>query len=125
MMDKVNDRKKLLSQALNQSFVDDYNAYRNIVDNINADFKLLLIDYEWSYNDFCVDFLNESISKLDKIDIFKYSTFEDFYSNFWNFNIIVINDIIMNKFQSLGYDYSKYEKLSNNQKYLDSIETKN
>lgn len=124
-MDRIEDRKKLLSTALNQSFVDDYSAYRNIVNNINDDFKTLSIDYEWTYDEFCVKFLDESMAKLEESDIFKFTNFKDFYSNFWNFNLVVIREIIINKFEELDYDYSKYESLINSKNYIDSQHIKN
>ena len=113
MVNSVEERKKILTQALNQSFVDDYNAYKSIIDNINSDLKELNIDYQWTYDEFCVEFLNESMKKLEEIDIFRSTNFQDFYRNFWDFNLIVVRDIIMNKFNELGYDYKEFEKHNN------------
>jgi len=117
-MKNIRDKKKLLTEALNTSFVDDYNTYKIIIDTINNDFKELNIDYEWSYDQFCVDFLNKSINNLDHIDIFSHGNLNDFYKNFWKFNLIVIKEIIINKFDELGYDYNEFENLLNKQKYI-------
>jgi len=124
-MRNIEERKETVSQALKQSFVDDYSAYKNIIKNINSNFKEFEIDYEWSYDDFCITFLTESLDKLDYIDIFQYATFDDFYNNFWNFNLIVVRTIIIKKCEELGYDYSKFEEQINNQNYLDSPQVKN
>jgi len=104
----IKNNKELLHDALNQAFVDDYNSFNNIVIKINKDMKVLEIDYQWSYNDFCVEFLDESMKKIEQVDIFNYNSFDDFNRNFWKFNLIVVRTIIANKFDELGYDYESY-----------------
>ncbi len=109
----VQENKELLLKALTQSFVDDYTAYKKIVENINCDFNKLEIDYQWTYDEFCVNFLNESMKKLEQIDIFKELSFDQFYKNFWKFNLIVVRTIIISKFDELGYNFEEYDSLSN------------
>lgn len=118
MLNKTEERKKLLTIVLNKSFVDDYGAYKSIVVNINKDFKRLEIDYEFNYDQFCISFLNKSLNEFEEANIFKHKNFKDFYTNFWNFNIFVIKNIIMDKFDELGYDYSKYKNLINDTNYI-------
>lgn len=104
----VQENKQLFLSALNQSFVDDYKVYKGIVGNINEDFKKYEINYEWSYDDFCINFLDETMKKLEKVDIFKHvNSFEDFYHNFWKFNLDVVRTIIINKIVELGYNHEK------------------
>lgn len=121
----IEENKKILSEALKNSFVDDYPSYKKIIDNINNDFEELKIDFKWSYDQFCVDFLNESMKKIEEVDIFRYKNFEDFYMNFWNFNLIIVRTILLNKFEELGYDYKKIKKDFNTQYYYDDFTRKN
>ena len=124
-MNDTEENKKLLLQSLTQSFVDDYLVYKNMVERINNDFDTLELDYQWTYDEFCVNFLNESMKKLEEINIFKFLNFEDFSKNFWKFNLIVIRTIIINKFDELGYNYDEFESLHQNSKFLDKPHIKN
>lgn len=105
-------QKELLYESLNQSFVDDYATFYKIITKINEDMILLGVDYQWSYNDFCVEFLDESMKKIEQVDIFNYNSLDDFnqnfWVNFWKFNLVIIRSVIANKFDDLGYDYEKY-----------------
>ena len=79
---------------------------------------------EWTYDEFCVSFLNESLNKLEQIDIFQSTSFEDFYKNFWNFNLVVVRSIIIDKCKELGYDYKKFEN-DGNKNFLKNIHLNN
>lgn len=124
-MNDLNQKKQVLTDALTQSFVDDYDAFRSIVNNINDDFKVLEMDYEYTYDTFCVNFLEESLNKLEEEDIFKYTNFKDFYENFWSFNLFVIKTLLIKKFAELGYDYDEYDKLINKTEYISGLNEKN
>jgi len=114
----VDVRKKLLLESLKQSFVDDYDVYKNIIKQINNNFDELKLDYQWTYDNFCIEFINMSMEKLEKIDIFRYPNFNKFVSNFWKFNMIIIKTIIINKFEELEYDYKKNIPLINKSHFL-------
>jgi len=122
---KVEERKDLLLQSLKQSFVDDYDIYKNIVEQINSDFEKLELGYRWTYDEFCVNFLNVSIQKLEEIDIFRYPNFSEFVKNFWKFNLIIIRTVIINKFEELGYDYEKNLTSVRESYFLDNPQLKN
>jgi len=122
---KVEERKDLLLQSLKQSFVDDYDVYKNIVEQINSDFEKLELGYRWTYDEFCVNFLNVSIQKLEEIDIFRYPNFSEFVKNFWKFNLIIIRTVIINKFEELGYDYEKNLTSVRESYFLDNPQLKN
>jgi hypothetical protein len=117
-MSDLDDRKEILKEAFNKSFVDDYEVYKSIILKINAEFKELDIDYEFTYDEFCVDFLNETLENLKKIDVFEYETFQEFYSNFWDFNLYVIRMVLKNKIEKLGYDFEEFQRKLNTKSYL-------
>jgi hypothetical protein len=53
----VKENKELLLKALNQSFVDDYDVYKGIIENINDDFKKLKINQQYKY---CSDLITKN-----------------------------------------------------------------
>lgn len=120
----INKRKKILETALVKSFVDDYNAYKNTVDFINMDFEKSDVKFQYSYDAFCVDFLNLSLENIDIIDVLESETdFNSFYKNFLKFNLYVLKGMLKNKLNELGYDAGKFysetsDTTNNSKKYL-------
>lgn len=117
-------RKEILESALVKSFVEDYREYKNTIKFINNDFKKSDIKFQYSYDQFCVDFLNETLKNLETTDIFKYENFSDFYSNFWKFNLYNLKSMLSSKLTELGYEYEDFYKKSDikkkiNKNYLD------
>jgi len=107
---KVDDRKIVLREALVNSFVEDYKSYKNAVEYINSDLLNANIDFQYTYDEFCIDFLNETLNNLDKVDIFDAEKYNQFYSNFWNFNLITLQGMLNNKLNKLGYKYEDLYK---------------
>lgn len=106
-MSGLNERRQILKESFNKSFVDDYEVYKSIIQSINDEFKELGIEYEFTYDEFCVSFLKETMENLKKIDILNYKNFQDFYFNFWDFNLYVIREVLKKKIESLGYDFEE------------------
>lgn len=117
---EIEDKKRIIESALTNSFVDDYRAYRNTLDIINKDLKKSKIKYQYTYDEFCVDYLTESLNNLEEIDIFLVGSSEQFYNNFWKFNLYNLQCMLNKKLESLGYDFSKYYKNSEVKKAIDS-----
>lgn len=120
-MSDLEERKKILTEAFNKSFVDDYDVYKSIISKINSEFKDMNIDYEFTYDEFCVEFLNETIENLKKVDIFEYQTFQEFYYHFWDFNLYVIRIVLKKKIESLGYDFDDFQRRLITKDYMSSF----
>jgi len=120
---EIEERKKVLKTALINSFVDDYTAYKNTIDFINKDLSNSNIKYQYSYDEFCVEFLNETLTNLEDIDIFTDKN-NDFFINYWKFNLYNLQCMLNKKLCELGYKYEDFYKTSGikqkiNKKYLD------
>jgi hypothetical protein len=96
----MSERKNILKNALINSFVDDYKSYRDIVDAINKNLTELNIDYQYTYDEFCTDFLDETLKNIDKMDLSKINQ-NNFFVNFWKFNIYNIQSMLNNKIENL------------------------
>jgi hypothetical protein len=107
---KVNERKKILESALIDSFVDDYKSYKNAVEYINNDLSKANINYQYSYDEFCVEFLNETLHNLEDVDILDSKKYNQFYSNFWSFNLYTLQSMLTHKLNKLGYKYEDLYK---------------
>jgi len=120
---EIEERKMILKTALINSFVDDYTAYKNTIEFINNDLKASNITFQYSYNEFCIEFLNETLINLEDIDIFTADQYSQFYINFWQFNLYNLQCMLNKKLDTLGYKYEDFYKTSNikekiNKKYL-------
>ena len=109
---EIEERKRIVEHALTNSFVDDYKAYKNTLDIINMDLKKSNIEFQYTYDEFCVDYLNESLQNIQEIDIFKGDNFDQFYANFWRFNLYNLQCMLNRKLEALGYDFDKFYKNS-------------
>ena len=86
----IEERTNVLKTALINSFVDDHKAYKNTIRLINKDFKKSKINYRYSYDIFCNDFLKQTLINSKEIDIFNSNS--KFYFNFWQFRFFQLND---------------------------------
>lgn len=120
---EIDDRKKQLKQALIYSFVDEYDAYKKTINFINEDLKNSNIDYQYKYDDFCKDFLNQTLKNLDDIDIFSFNEFNQFYVNFWKFNLYNLQSMLNDKLSELGYEYKNFYDNSNIKKRIENNES--
>lgn len=114
---EVKERKNEMRNALINSFVEDYKSYKNTVKAINKDLKKSKIDYKYTYDEFCADFLNQTLETIEIVDIFDSTEFSQFYVNFWQFNLYNLQCMIDKKLTSMGYKFEDF--------YNDSIIKKN
>lgn len=110
---EVEDRKKVIKTSLINSFVDDYSAYKNTITFINKDLQKSNINFQYNYDDFCVEFLNQTLKNIEDIDIFNADKYEDFYINFWQFNLYTLQCMLNKKLDDLGYKYEDFYENSN------------
>lgn len=118
---EIEERKKVLKNALTNSFVDDYDSYKKTIEFINKDLIESNINFQYKYDEFCIDFLNETLKNVEQIDIFSFDEFNQFYFNFWKFNLYNLQSMLNNKLDVLGY---KYEDFYNNSNIKQKIEEK-
>ena len=105
---EIEERKKIIKKALIDSFVNDSKAYKNTISFINSDFVNSNINFKYSYDEFCIEFLNQTLINLDDIDIFNYDEYDQFYNNFWKFNLYNLQCMLNTKLDTLGYKYDDY-----------------
>lgn len=109
---EIEERKIKMKTALVNSFVEDYKAYKKTVKVINNDLKKSKIYYKYTYDEFCVDFLNQTLDTIETIDIFNSSEFSQFYINFWQFNLYNLQCMLDKKIRSMGYEFGDFYKNS-------------
>ena len=110
---KIEKRKRVLKTALVNSFVDDYKAYKKTIEFINQDLINLKVNFQYSYDQFCIDFLDQTMKNVEDIDIFKVNEYNQFYIKFWQFNLYTLHCMLSKKFEELGYEYSEFYNKSN------------
>lgn len=107
---EIKDKKNTMKDALIESFVNDHKAYKNTISFINKDLSDANINFQYSYDEFCIDFLNESLLGVESNDIFMYENFSDFYSNFFEFNLMILQNMLSKKLKNLGYSFEDVYK---------------
>lgn len=65
-MDDIDDKRLELEHKLNVLFVDSYNTLMEAVKLINKALEAMNIDYEYTYDQFCIDFANEMYEYQNK-----------------------------------------------------------
>jgi len=105
---EIQERKNVLKKALTNSFVDDYISYKNTIDFINNDLLNSNINFQYSYDEFCVEFLNQTLKNIEDVDIFDNDKFDKFYAEFWKFNLYNLQCMLIEKLNELGYKYDEF-----------------
>jgi hypothetical protein len=66
MDESVEKKKKDLREKLeNELYVDRYDTFKESVELLNAALKSFNINYQYSYDEFCVDFTNQCLKYID------------------------------------------------------------
>lgn len=94
---EIDERKKELKTALINAFLDEKKTYKKTIRLINKDFKKANIDYKYTYDEFCGDFLKQSLESVETIDIFAELQLDKFLINLWEFNLYNLNEMINKK----------------------------
>ena len=108
---EIEERKTVLKTALINSFVDDYTAYKNTIEFINNDLCKSNIKFQYSYDEFCVEFLDQTLINIEDVDLFA-EKYNEFYNNFWKFNLYNLQCMLNKKLDELGYKYDDFYKTS-------------
>ena len=95
---KAEEKKNILKTSLINSFVDDYNAYKSTIIFINKELKELNINYQYTYDEFCLEFLNKTLENIEFIDLQNIQS--DFFINFWKFNLYNIQSMLNKKIEN-------------------------
>jgi len=99
------ERKKVVEAALVDSFVEEYKSYKNTINLINNDLSDKNINFQYTYDEFCINFLSYTLNSIDSVDIFDFDRYEEFYSNFLKFNLYNLKNMLSDKLNELGYKY--------------------
>jgi hypothetical protein len=66
-MDKNNERSQEIREFLTSLFVDKRSTFKQMVVEINRTLKeIIKIDYQYTYDDFCSDYLNLFVSFFER-----------------------------------------------------------
>lgn len=118
---EVEDRKKVIKSSLTNSFVEDYDAYKKTIEFINKDLEKSKIGFQYEYDEFCVEFLDQTLKNIEDIDIFTVEGYDQFYINFWQFNLYNLQCMLNKKLDELGY---KFEDFYENSTIKDKVNRK-
>jgi len=94
----IERRKKIIVSILINCFVDDYAANKKIVDKLNQDMKNAQIPYNYTYDDFCIDFLKSTMATIQYSNLFNLQSYDTFVKNLSNFNKKTIQSMFVGKF---------------------------
>jgi hypothetical protein len=108
----LEERKNLLKTALTMSFVDNHKDYKSTILLLNKDLKKMKIDFKYTYDQFCIELLNQSLNAVENVDIFDADSYEQFFENFWKFNFYNLQCIINKKLDELGINRDVFYKKS-------------
>jgi hypothetical protein len=108
----LEERKNVMKEALTTSFVNDYKDYKYTISLLNKDLKKVKIDFKYTYDEFCIDFLNQTLNTIEDVDIFDVDEFGQFYDNFWKFNLYNLQNMINKKLDEVGVDRDLFYKKS-------------
>lgn len=109
---ELDERKKILKTALTMSFVDNYDEYKNTISLLNKDLKKMKINFKYTYDQFCIELLNQSLDTVENVDIFDANNYEQFFENFWKFNFYNLQCIINKKLDEIGFNREVFYKKS-------------
>lgn len=62
---KIDKRKEELIEKLSEIFVNKYNSFKESIEKINIVFKEHNIQYQYTYNDFCREYIERCIEYMD------------------------------------------------------------
>jgi ATP-dependent exoDNAse (exonuclease V) beta subunit len=109
---ELEERKNLLKTALTMSFVDNHKDYKSTISLLNKDLKKMKINFKYTYDQFCIELLNQSLDTVENVDIFDADSYEHFFENFWKFNFYNLQCIINKKLDDIGFDRDDFYKKS-------------
>lgn len=66
-MDSKDILLRTIEDNLSNMFVNEYDKINNARSSVNAYLKDIEVEYEYNYNQFCVDFMNNSKDLVNKI----------------------------------------------------------
>ena len=115
---EVEERIKVVKDSLITSFVEGYKAYKNTIELINKDFKKSNIHFRYSYDQFCLDYLNQSLDYTKAVDIFKITNYAQFGMNFEQFCLYNVECMVCVKLEKMGYNFQKYYQTSEMKKKI-------
>ncbi len=62
----IEDKRKIIIESLNNSFVDRYEFFKDTIDRINKLFDDYKIDFKYDYNSFCKEYMDKCLDIIEK-----------------------------------------------------------
>jgi hypothetical protein len=109
---KIEDKRKIINEFLPFIFVDFYRIIKSCMDVIN---KLIMLDnfsFRYSYDEFCVGLLKESLLNAKDIDLNKVFIIGQSQENFRVFLSTISVSALYRKYEALGYKSYDCETIS-------------
>ena len=105
----MNKIDKTLANFFTQLFVDQHVYLTEIVNLVNAEFRNGNIPYQYTYDEFCCDFLKEIELNPDKFEVFRSTNELQFSKLFAYLSFSICEDLMRKKIISLGFDWNKFK----------------
>lgn len=61
----IDNKKKNIEEELSYVFVEKYDFFKDIINKINNIFKKYDINYQYTYNNFCIEYINKCKEIID------------------------------------------------------------
>jgi hypothetical protein len=66
-VENLEERKKEFKERLtNELFIERYDTFKQSISLINMALENFRVNYQYTYDQFCIDFTNESMEYMDK-----------------------------------------------------------
>lgn len=118
-MDKKNELLNKIKTNLSEMFVNDFDKINKARENVNSYLTEIDVNYEYDYNNFCIDFMDKSLKLVDSLSN---NELENMNSNI--FVTDTISYMIKNKIYDIVNDVDKRNNLiiqHELQKYLSNF----
>jgi hypothetical protein len=109
---KKNKLKIFMERILIYTFAECSNDYKRIVLLLNKDLKKFKIDFKYTYDAFCIEYLNQFLDNFDNTDIFDYAKQDQFDENYRKFHLYNIQCMIDKMLDKVGLDREIFYKKS-------------
>ena len=119
---EINEKIKVFVSVYTDMFVDGHSYFKEIISLANVDFKFGNIPYQYTYDEFCKEYLMEIENNPYRFEVFAGTNRSQFMTIFANISFDICEDLIRNKVISLGYDWSKFK---NNVSFNSGFKVKN